>query len=57
MVEGLFSLLFYCESDINQYAVPKTVTNVFGSESVIFLLGCLIYVVLPYHLKILLRVL
>ena len=36
MVGGLFSLLFYCESGINQYAAPKTVTDVFEGESVIF---------------------
>ena len=35
MVEGLFSLLFYCESGINQYPVPKTLTDVFEGESVI----------------------
>ena len=34
MMDGLFSLLFYCESGINQYAVPKTLTDVFGGESV-----------------------
>ena len=35
MVEGLFSLLFYCENGINQYAVAKTLTYVFGGKSVI----------------------
>ena len=35
MVEGLCSLLFYCESGINQYAVPKSFTDGFGVESVI----------------------
>ena len=35
MVEGLFSFLFYCESGINQYAVPKTLADVIGGESVI----------------------
>ena len=35
MVEGLRSLLFYCESGINQYAVPKSFTDGFGVESVI----------------------
>ena len=34
-MEGQFSLLFYCESGINQYAVPKTLTDVFGGKSVI----------------------
>ena len=28
MVEGLISLLFYCESVINQYARQKTLTDV-----------------------------
>ena len=32
MVEGLFNLLFYCESEIKQYAVPKTLTDVFGAS-------------------------
>ena len=35
MVEGLFSLLFYRESGINLYAVPKSLTDVFEAESVI----------------------
>lgn len=34
-VAGLFSLLFYCENGINQYAVAKTLTYVFGDKSVI----------------------
>ena len=29
MVEGLFSLLFYCEGGINQYAGQKTLTDDF----------------------------
>ena len=49
MVEGLFGLLCYCESGINQYAVPKTITDVFWGASLLLLeLGCLRYVVLPY---------
>ena len=48
MVEGLFSLLFYCENGIDQYAVLKTLTYVFGGESVI---TWALYVVLPYHLS------
>ena len=32
MVEELFGLLCYCESGINQYAVPKTITDVFGGR-------------------------
>ena len=49
MVEGLFSLLFYCESVINQYDVQKTLTDVFGASLLLLELGCLRYVVLPYH--------
>ena len=30
MLEGLFSLLFYCESGINQYAGQKTSIDVLG---------------------------
>ena len=48
MVEGLFSLLFYCESGINQYAL----TDLFGASLLLLVLGCLRYVVLPYHLRI-----
>ena len=32
MVEGLFSLLFYCESGINQYAGQITLTHNFGDS-------------------------
>ena len=32
MVEGLLSLEFYCESGINQYAVQKTLREVFGES-------------------------
>ena len=56
MVEGLFSLLFYYESGINQYAVQETLTNVFGASLLLLSLSCLRYVVLPCHLRILLRV-
>ena len=56
MVEGLFSLLFYCESSINQYAVQKTLTKVFGASLLLLDLGCLRYVVLPCHLRMLLRI-
>ena len=52
LVEGLFSLLFYCESGINQYAVQQTLTDVFGASLLLLALGCLRYVVLPYHLRI-----
>ena len=32
MVEGLFSLLFQCESGINQYTRQKTLTDVVGAS-------------------------
>ena len=48
MVEGLFSFLFYGESVINQYAVQKTLTDVFGTSLLLLReLGCLRFVVLP----------
>ena len=56
MVKGLFSFLFYCESGINQYAVKKTLTDNFGASLFLLELGCLRYVVLPYHLRKPLRV-
>ena len=56
MVERLFSFLFYCESGINQYAVQKTLTDDFGASLLLLELGCLRYVVLPYHLRMLLCV-
>ena len=51
--EVLFSLLFHCESGINQYAVQKTLTDVFGEILLLLELGCLRYVVLLYHLRML----
>ena len=53
LLEGLFNLLFYCESGINQYAVQKTLTDVFGASLLLLELGCLRYVVLLYHLRML----
>ena len=53
LLEGLFNLLFYCESGINQYAVLKTLTDVFGASLLLLELGCLRYVVLLYHLRML----
>ena len=57
MVEGLFSFLFYCECGINQYAVQKTLAGDLGGSVLLLELGCLRYIVLPYHLRMLLRVL
>ena len=56
MMEELFSFLFYCESSINQYVVQRTLTDVFAASLLILELGCLRYVVLPHHLRMLLRV-
>ena len=53
---GLFSLLFYCESGINQYAVQKTLTDAFWASLLLLELGCLRQVVLPYHLRVILRI-
>ena len=53
IVEGLFSLLFYCESGINEYAVKKNLADVFGASLLLLELGCLRYVVLLYHLGML----
>ena len=56
MVEGLFSFLFYCASAINQYAVQKTLIYDFRASLLLLEVGCLRYVVLPYYLRMLLRV-
>ena len=56
MVKRLFSFLSYCESGINQYAVQKTLADDFGANRLLLELGCLRYIVLLYHLRMLLRV-
>ena len=56
MIEELFSLLFQCESSINQYAVQKTLTDVLGTSLLLFALSCFRKIVLPYHLRMLLCV-
>ena len=43
MVEGLFSLLFYCESGINQYAIQKILTDVSGASLLLLDLDTLYY--------------
>ena len=53
LLEGLFSLLFYCENGNNQYAVQKILTDVFGVGLLLLELGCLRYVLLLYHLRML----
>ena len=47
MVEGLFSLLFYCESGINQYAGQITL----GLSLLLFELSWFRNIVLPFHLR------
>ena len=56
MVDGLFSLLFYCENGISQYAVQKSLTDAFGASLLLLEVGYFRYVVLPYHLRMLLRI-
>ena len=51
LLEGLFSMLFYCDSGINQYAVQKVLTDVFGASLLILELSWLRYVLLLYHLR------
>ena len=53
LLEGLLNLLFYCESGINQYAVQKTLTDVFGATLLLLELGFIRYVVLLHYLKML----
>ena len=52
---GLFSFLFYCESGVNQYPVQKTLRDVFRASLLLLEFGCFRYIVLPYHLRMLLR--
>ena len=40
MVEWLFSLLFYCESGINQYPWQKTLTDLSGANHLLLELSC-----------------
>ena len=47
MVEGLFSLLFYCENSINQYAGQIT----YGLSLLLFELSWFRNIVLPVHLR------
>ena len=51
LLEGLFRLLFYCESGINQQAVKKILTDVSGASLLLLELVCLRYVLLLYHLR------
>ena len=53
MGEGLLSLLFYCESDINQYAGEKTLRNNFGASVLLIEVGYFTNIVVPYHLRML----
>ena len=56
MEEALFSFLFYCESGFNQYGVQKTLRDVFWGSLLLLDFSCFRYVVLPYNLRMLLRV-
>ena len=47
-----FSLSFYCDNGINQYAVQKMLTDVFGASLLLLELGCPRHILLLYHLKI-----
>ena len=47
----MLSLLLYCESGINQYAVQENLADVFGASLLLLDLGCL--VVMLYHLRML----
>ena len=51
MVEGLFSLLFYCASGINQYAGQKTLTDNFGASLLLLELSCFRNIVVPCNLR------
>ena len=61
VVEELLSLLFYCESGINQYAkksviMQKTLSDVLVASLLVLELSCFRKIVLPYHLRMLLCV-
>ena len=49
LLEGLFSLLLYCENVIIKYAVQKTLADVFGASLLLLELVCLRYILLLYH--------
>ena len=48
MVEWLFSLLFYCECGINQYAGQETLTDVSGANLLLLEFSCFRNTVLSY---------
>ena len=54
LLESLFSLLFYCENVIIQYAVQKILTYVFDESVLLLELGFLRYLLLLYYLRMLL---
>ena len=47
-MEWLFSLLFYCECGINQYAGQKSLTDVSGANLLLLELSCFRNIVLSY---------
>ena len=52
----IFSLLFYYESGINQYAGQNTLTDVFGVNLLLLELNCFRDIVQPCHLRMFLYV-
>ena len=56
MAEGLFSLLFHCEGGINQYAVQKTLADVFRASLLLLEFSYFRNVALPYHLRMFLHI-
>ena len=53
VLKGLFSVLFYCESGINQHAVQRVLKNVSGASLLLFEPGCLRSILLLYHFRML----
>ena len=48
MLEWMFSVLFSCESGINQYVGQKTLTDVSGANLLLLQLSCFRNIVLSY---------
>ena len=53
MMEGLFRLLFYYDSGINQYAGQKTLTYILGASLLLLELNVFTNIVLLYHFRML----
>ena len=54
-LEVLFSLLFYCESGINQYPWQITLADAFGASLLLLEYSCFRNIILSYHLRMLPR--